>query len=327
MEIARAKRENTWTLLSLAGPSGAGKTYSAILLARGLVGPEGKIGFIDTENKRSRFYAKIGGGFDVMDLRPPFSPARYIEAIQDFESAGYRALVIDSVSHEWEGQGGVVEMADAIEAASGKTGLHVWKKPKAEHKRFMHALLQTRMHLVFCCRAKELLKQVKDAKGKTEIVNEGFVAIQEKNFIYEMSVSMLLDPSTHIPLLTKCPEDLLSAFRPGEKITVATGEAIRAWAEEGEVLDEETEALLDVARSAANLGTEQLRSWFKKLPKPKQKIVKTNEPELKSMAAEADKLNAMAEAAAEAEQDTMQLGEPATNGNDAEEKQPASLFE
>ncbi|MCV9910019.1 ATP-binding protein [Brucella sp. HL-2] len=103
MKIERAVREKTFTLTSIAGPSGSGKTYSALLYARGLVGQEGKIGFIDTENKRSRFYADVAGGFDVIDLDPPFTSSRYIQAIKAFEKAGYTAIIIDSISHEWEG--------------------------------------------------------------------------------------------------------------------------------------------------------------------------------------------------------------------------------
>ena len=323
MEIVTAKRENTYTLISIAGVSGSGKTYSALLMARGLVGPKGKIGFLDTENKRSRFYADVAGGFDVMDIGPPFAPKRYIEAINAFESAGYKALVIDSASHEWEGDGGCVAMADEIEQRTKKPGLHCWKAPKYEHKKFMQRLLQTRMHLIFCCRVKELMRQGKDEHGKSVITSEGFVAIQEKSFIYEMTVSMLLDEKTHIPNLTKCPEDLRVAFPERQMINVDTGAMIKKWSEEGEAVDEKLAGLLDIARSAANLGTEQLRKWFRvELGKADQKVIKRYESELKSIAAAADEREAMAEAAA-TDDSTMKLGEPEPK----KEEKSESLFD
>jgi len=167
-EIKPAVREKTHVLVSLAGPSGCGKTYSALLLARGLAGPSGKIGFIDTEAKRARHYADLTP-FDVADMTPPFSPLRYLDAVKTFAEAGYKVLVIDSMSHEWEGTGGCIEMAE------GGKSLNAWLRPKAEHKKLMNHLLQVPMHVVFCCRAREKMVQVKNPQtGKDEVSGEEF---------------------------------------------------------------------------------------------------------------------------------------------------------
>ena len=288
MKIERAVREKTFTLTSIAGPSGSGKTYSAILYARGLVGPEGKIGFIDTENKRSRFYADVAGGFDVIDLDPPFTSQRYLEAISAFEKAGYTAIIIDSISHEWEGTGGVLEQAEAIEQKTNRAGLHCWQKPKAGHKKLMNGLLQTRAHLIFCCRVKEKVAQVKTG-GKTEIVNEGFVVVQEKSFIYEMTVSMMLAEGTHVPLIQKCPGDLLHAFPEGRKVSPDVGGKVREWSDQGVALDEELEASKREGILAANDGMAALMDWWKGLGarRPKLEGIKDT---LKSIAQASDQL-------------------------------------
>lgn len=290
MKIERAVREKTFTLTSIAGPSGSGKTYSAILYARGLVGPEGKIGFIDTENKRSRFYADVAGGFDVIDLDPPFTAHRYIEAIKAFEDAGYTAIIIDSISHEWEGTGGVLEQAEAIEQATKKSGLHCWQKPKAAHKKLMNGLLQTRAHIIFCCRVKEKVTQVK-VNGKTEIVNEGFVVVQEKSFIYEMSVSLMLAEGTHVPTILKCPGDLLDAFPEGRKISVDVGNAVRRWSDQGIALDPTIEAAKREGLLAANDGTAALQDWWKGLGS-RQATLAGMKDTFKSIAAAADQMKA-----------------------------------
>lgn len=290
MKIERAVREKTFTLTSIAGPSGSGKTYSALLYARGMVGPSGKIGFIDTENKRSRFYAEVGGGFDVIDLDPPFTSARYIEAIKTFEKAGYTAIIIDSISHEWEGSGGVLEQAEAIEERTKRAGLHCWQKPKAAHKKLMNELLQTRAHLIFCCRVKEKVVQTKGRDGKSEIVNEGFVVVQEKSFIYEMTVSMMLEEGTHVPLLQKCPGDLYQAFPQGDRISVKIGDAVREWSDQGEEVDTQFEDIKREGVVAAGKGMPALLEWWKSIDKEKQSRLENLKETLKSIARAYDQM-------------------------------------
>ncbi|QIB39370.1 AAA family ATPase [Rhizobium oryzihabitans] len=290
MKIERAVREKTYTLTSIAGPSGSGKTYSALLYARGLVGPEGKIGFIDTENKRSRFYADVAGGFDVIDLDPPFTSGRYIEAIKAFEKAGYPAIVVDSISHEWEGSGGVLEQAEAIEERTKRAGLHCWQKPKAGHKKLMNELLQTRAHLIFCCRVKEKVVQAKGRDGKTEIINEGFVVVQEKSFIYEMTVSMMLEEGTHVPLLQKCPGDLLNAFPQGSRVTTQIGNTVSQWANEGRAIDTDLEDAKREGLMIANQGVAPLTKWWAALTPAKKKVLESFKDTLKSIASAHDQM-------------------------------------
>lgn len=116
MAFKRAERKKTKLRLALCGPSGSGKTYSALLIAQGLA-PEGKIALIDTEHGSGELYSQILS-YDVAALNPPFTPERYITLIREAEQTGYNALIIDSVSHAWVGEDGVLDMHDKATAAS-----------------------------------------------------------------------------------------------------------------------------------------------------------------------------------------------------------------
>jgi len=288
--FTKAQRKNTHVLLSIHGMSGSGKTYSAILIARGLVGPQGKIAMLDTETGRGLIYANMAGGFDHADLSAPYTPERYIEAIKLAEAAGYDALIIDSVSAEWEGIGGTLELADSGTNKDGKalTGLIKWSQPKARHRRFIQALLGTKMHLILCLRAKEKLVQ----KG-SEIISGGFVSVQDKRFIYEMTVQIFLPNDSErdkigIPRLDKCPEDLLPAFPPGQRISIDTGRRIADWVAGGAPVDHATESLRREAEEAAEGGTAVLEVMWKRLTKPQQIALKPYMENIKSIAKTAD---------------------------------------
>ena len=219
-------------LLGLYGQSGAGKTYSALLLARGLAGPNGRVVMIDTESGRGSLYADvIPGGYQVLDLEAPFSPKRYIEAIAAVEKSDASVLIIDSASHEWEGLGGVLEMAGENEAKSGKAGLHNWNRPKLEHNKFVLKLLGSRLHVIVCVRGKYKSRQVKKG-GKTEIIKDDYVSpIQDDGFIFEMTVHAEVLPD-HRLRINKCSHpDLPKCIPDGEIVTVQTGEAVARWSQ------------------------------------------------------------------------------------------------
>ena len=140
-------------LIGLYAESGAGKTYSALLLAKGFAGDMSKVGMIETESGRGEVFADdpVVGGYVVRPIREEFSPKSYGVAISDAEKVGLRALIIDSASHEWEGAGGVLGMA-AENQAAGKKGPLVWQRPKMDHQReFMLRLMQTPIPLVIVC--------------------------------------------------------------------------------------------------------------------------------------------------------------------------------
>lgn len=236
-------------LIGLYGLSGGGKTYSALLLARGLVGPAGKIKMIDTESGRGSFFAdKVPGGYDVLQLGEPFSTERYMEAIALALQAPIDALIIDSCSHEWEGVGGVTDKAMAIERATDKPGLHCWKEPKMVHARMMFRLLQAPVPVIICLRGKRKSKQMKvpiegkAGRFKTQIVkDEHPTPLQDSDFIFEMTVhaEVMLAPGKDEPgpnqrggwlRVTKVGHpDLEQVFVTGERVSIETGERLAAW--------------------------------------------------------------------------------------------------
>lgn len=235
-----AVREQTSLIIVFSGPSGGGKTKSALRLATGLANG-GKIAFIDTENGRGLHYADQFK-YDYCELSEPFSPARYADAIKSADDAGYAVIVLDSFSHSWNGSGGCQDMHDAVlDRMAGsdwnkreRLNVTAWGEPKQEHKRMMQHLLQTRAHIILCLRAEEKIKMVKDEKGKIQIVPIGWQPICEKNVPFEATVScLLLDEKPGVPVPIKLQDQHKHAFPEGRQINEETGKALAAWAAGG----------------------------------------------------------------------------------------------
>lgn len=222
-------------LIGLYSESGCGKTFSALLLARGFVGSKGTIAMIETESGRGEAYADtIQGGYSVLSLRDDFSPAAYGEAISAAEKEGFGALIIDSASHEWEGIGGVLDMAARNEEA-GKKGLLIWQKPKISHsKEFMLRLMQTSIPLVIVCmRAKYPMEgQGKDMKRSKTLEPK-----QSADILFEMMVHGWVDydHNLHITKPRSLAEDrtgiISGVFQNAKPITIETGSRLAAWAD------------------------------------------------------------------------------------------------
>ena len=207
LNIKPAERSGSRVVIGISGQSGSGKTYSALKLARGMVDSPSEIGFLDTENGRGRLYSNIlDGNFLHADLYAPFSPARYRQAIEEFQKAGVKVLVIDSGSHEWEGEGGCSDIADQP-LLNGKK-MADWKRAKAEHKKFMSALLQSNMHIIVCLRARNKT----DFSNPKDPMPLGLHPVCEKDFMFEMTVSMMMYDNGKVQDFTKLPEELRPIF-------------------------------------------------------------------------------------------------------------------
>lgn len=236
LNIRPAQRESAKVVVGLSGQSGGGKTYTALLIAMGMVkGDPTKIGLLDTENKRGSLYADMFSPhqFLVGDLEAPFSPSRYIQAIKEFESSGIEVLIIDSVSHEWEGEGGCEDIAE--EGKARLRGTPDWMTAKREHKKFVNALLQSNMHIIACTRAREKVKTVQVVEGgktKTKFEPAGVQPICEKNFMFEMTCSLMMyDNGQRQEVLKSCEGLQLGLGFHDGFIGESTGKNLIDWVE------------------------------------------------------------------------------------------------
>jgi hypothetical protein len=247
-----AKRSNFKPLIGLYALSGKGKTASALLLARGFVGKEGKIGMIETESGRGEALAgavidgqEIGDYFieslayeevDGKAIRD-FSPESYGKKISIFEGEKVDALIIDSASHEWEGLGGVLDMADHNKSSKEKSGVLVWQKPKMDHqKHFMGRITQSPIPLVIICmRAKYPMKEIfNPSKGKKDWVRLDYPEPkQSEDILFEMGFHAWIDDEHKIRDPKYTVPSLQDVFLPGEVITLETGKRLAVWAAGG----------------------------------------------------------------------------------------------
>lgn len=232
MTIRQAKRSEAKPLVGLYAESGAGKTWSSLLLARGFVGPEGTICMIETEGGRGE--ANVGrepvGQYLVRPIRKSFSPTEFGLAIGEAEDAKVEALIIDSASAEWEGTGGVLAMAAANDAA-GKKGVLVWQQPKIDHQRhFMLRLMQTPIPLVIVCmRAKYPMVQ----KGANWARSETLEPKQADDILFEMFVHGWIDQDHKLHVTKYTLPELANVIVDNERISIDTGRRLAEWAKGG----------------------------------------------------------------------------------------------
>ena len=304
-----ATRENVGLLIGLAGSTGAGKTFTAMRLATGLSGDK-PFAVIDTEAGRAKHYADRFK-FDHGDLKPPFTPAAYAEAIAAADAAHYPVIVVDSMSHEHAGEGGLLEWHEAeLQRMAGddwkrrdSCTMAAWIKPKAAHKTMVSRLLQIRAHLILCFRAEEKIEMARDAEGKMKIIpkrtrtgKDGWVPICEKNLPFEMTCSFLLtDDAPGFPKPIKLQEQHRHLFPLDKPIDEETGRGLAAWAAGGKSIigTPLSEGLADDLKyrlkCAAQCGKKELRATWDKLSAIETRIAASYKDELKRQAEESDR--------------------------------------
>jgi hypothetical protein len=247
VEFKEAVRRDVSLIIGLAGTSGSGKTYSALELATGLAGGE-KFVVIDTENGRALHYADRFR-FDHGDLRAPFRPDAYAAVADKADAAGYPVIVVDSMSHEHAGEGGLLdwheEILDRIAGDDWRKReackMKAWIEPKMSHKRLVQHLLKVRAHLILCFRAEEKVEMSKE-NGKTVIRPkqsvvgaDGFMPISEKNLPYELTASFLMRAERPgVPIPIKLEEQHRALFPLDSTITRETGRLLAEWAKGGD---------------------------------------------------------------------------------------------
>jgi hypothetical protein len=225
MQLRKASRKQAKIRLGLSAISGGGKTYSAIIVAKGLVGDLSKVCIVDTENNSADLYAHLGD-YNVLPLSAPFTPERYIEAIRACEKAGMECIIIDSISHEWDGKGGCLEI---VEQLGGK--YQDWAKVTPRHQSFLEAIIYSSAHVITTVRRKQDYEMIK-TDNRVKIEKAGLKEITREGFEYELTINLNLDEK-HNASASKDRTGLFMgkpSFVPSEK----TGEIIRQWCESGE---------------------------------------------------------------------------------------------
>lgn len=228
MQLQKATRKKSKLRLNLSGPAGSGKTYSALLMAHGLVGSWEKIAVIDTENGSAALYDHLGA-FNTIDLQEPFSPERYIEAIDTCIKAGMECIIIDSSSHEWSGAGGCIDINERLAQSKFKGNTwSAWSQTTPRHDSFVNKVLQSPVHIITCTRSKMETVMTDDKKVK----KLGMKDIQREGWEYELTVSLAIDRDTHTAIASKDRTELFEGKDPFI-ITEETGKTIRKWCETG----------------------------------------------------------------------------------------------
>lgn len=219
----KAKREQVKVKVALIGPSGSGKTYTALRLASGI---GGKIALLDTEAGRSKYYADEFE-FDIAELNAPYSPERYIEIIQEAEKQGYDTLIIDSITHEWSGPGGILEIHGKMPGNSFAN----WSKVNPRHNKFLEAILYSNMHIIATIRGKDQYVLEQDEKGRQVPKKVGMGGVQRDGIEYEYTCTFLLDVESHVATTQKDNTHLFEGKY--EVLTEEHGKMLKEWAESG----------------------------------------------------------------------------------------------
>ena len=231
-EFAPRKAEKKRVKLKMAvqGPSGSGKTWGALALANNLW-PQAKICVIDTENESASLYADKFT-FDTIPLGPPFTTARYVECIDAVVKGGYDMLIIDSITPQWDGEGGILRRKEALERANpNANGYALWSRFTPEHEAFKQIILQSPLHVICTMRSKQEYALQPDEKGKLKPVKLGLAPIQRDQLDYEFTLVFDVNLS-HNAAVSKDRTGLFDE----QAVNLAdpmTADAIRGWLESG----------------------------------------------------------------------------------------------
>jgi hypothetical protein len=228
MSFQRAERKKAKLRLALCGTSGSGKTYSALKIAKGL---GGKVAMIDTEHGSGELYADLMD-YDVVRLEAPYTPDKYITYIKEAEQAGYEVLIIDSLTHAWSGEGGVLDMADkAAKASKSGNSYMAWRDVTPKHNQLVDAILTSKMHVITTMRTKTEYVIETTEKGKSAPRKVGMAPIQRDGMEYEFTVVLDLSIDGHIASASKDRTRLFDgkADIPSEK----TGKELLDWLNSG----------------------------------------------------------------------------------------------
>lgn len=266
MEFKKASKKQQKLRLLIEGPSGAGKTYSALELAKGL---GGRVAVVDTEKGSASLYSDIFE-FDALELTAPFHPERYIEAIKLAEYNGFNVLIIDSISHEWSGEGGCLDLQEKL---GGQ--YRDWAKVTPRHNKFIQAILSSKCHIIATVRTKSDYVVELNEKGKNAPRKVGLKAEQRDGLEFEFTTVLRLNQNH----LFECSKDRTRIFDgKNDVLSSEHGKILMNWLNSGEpeqVQEEEKSEMqnLDPYESAikASSTIDELKIAWESIPKSEQK--------------------------------------------------------
>lgn len=228
MQFQKAERKKSKLRLMLTGPSGSGKTYGALLLASGL---GKKIAVIDTEQGSASLYSHLVD-FDSLELTPPYTPERYRQALKLAIQAGYEIVIIDSVTHEWAGSGGCLELLEGIAKTKFKNNSWAaWNEITPRHRAFIDDMLTSPVHIIVTARSKTETAQV-EVNGRKQVQKLGMKTEQRDGIEYEFTTVLDLVHDGHFAMPSKDRTGIFSSADP-IKLSPEVGENILRWLESG----------------------------------------------------------------------------------------------
>ncbi|MBU6158434.1 MAG: ATP-binding protein [Bacteroidetes bacterium] len=222
MQLQTAQRKRAKIKMGMQGPSGSGKTYSSLLIAYGLCKDWKKIAVVDTENHSADLYAHLGA-YNTISLSAPFTPERYMQAIDVCENAGMEVVIIDSITHEWE------NLLDYHSSLQGNSFTN-WGKVTPRHNDFVQRILQSPCHIISTIRTKQDYV-LSDKNGKMVPEKVGLKSVQRDGVEYELTLVFDLDMKNH----ATASKDRTGLFfgKPEFKISIETGRMIHEWCNKG----------------------------------------------------------------------------------------------
>lgn len=276
MQFQKAERKKSKLRLALTGPSGSGKTYGALLVAKGL---GRKIAVIDTEKGSAALYSHLVD-FDVLDLEPPYTPERYRQAVKLAVENGYGVVIIDSITHEWSGSGGCLELNEETARAKyrGNTW-SAWNETKSRHRAFIDDLLVCPAHVIVTMRSKTETAQV-EVNGRKQVQKLGMKSEQNDGIEYEFTTVLDLVHDGNFALPSK---DRTGLFPPNSdpfKLSENIGQNLAKWLESGKAPPTPQDILAEFITHCEKAETlEALKPLFKQAY-----ISLKSEPELQAKA-------------------------------------------
>lgn len=247
MTFQKAERKQAKLRLALTGPSGSGKTYGALKVAKGL---GGRIAVIDTEQGSASLYSDLVD-FDVLELNAPYSPERYIEALDAAVRAGYETVIIDSITHEWSGVGGCLELVDQVAKTTTRgNSWAAWNVVTPRHRKFVDAILTLPAHVIITMRSKTETAQVEDG-SKKKVVKMGMKSEQRDGIEYEFTtvLDIIHDGNWATP-----SKDRTGLFSEPIQLSEAVGANLSKWLNSGSV-----DKNAPVSQSEIDLAIEEMQ--------------------------------------------------------------------